>query len=148
MSQIGIQGGEASYHEIAAHQLYKATELKYYETFHELFTGLRQMEVESIVVAIANNRVQFISEPYEEITKNTGEFEIIAEVYLRVEHALLAPKGATIETIKDVHSQAPAINQCRDFLESTLPNAQIVEEHDTAMSAKAVAEWNDVTKAA
>jgi len=84
MNQIGIQGGEASYHEIATHQLREEAKLAYYETFSELFAALRNGQVSSAVVAIANNRVQFIPEPYDELTKHSGELLIIAENYLRV----------------------------------------------------------------
>ncbi|MGZ6005533.1 MAG: prephenate dehydratase [Candidatus Saccharimonadales bacterium] len=152
MENIGIQGGEASYHELAAHQLHPGTELAYYETFEDLFQAVKRQQIGSAVVAIANNRVQFIPEPYDLLLSGSealaNRLVIEAETYLRVEHALMAPHGASLEDIREVHSQPPAIGQCRQFLDHRLPKARIVEQHDTAASAKMVAEIGDPTKAA
>lgn len=146
--KIGIQGVEASYHEIAAHLLYPGVKLYYYDTFGKLFAALRSNDVDIIVVAIANNRLGFIPEPHEELLKAKDKISIVGEKYLRIEHALLGIKGSKIKNLKEVHSQTPALDQCRYFLSSTLPYARIVEQRDTAISAKMVSEWNDPTKAA
>jgi prephenate dehydratase len=148
MKKVGIQGGPASYHEIAAKQMLEDIEIVYLETFQQLFQALHKGQVDSAVVAIANNRVQFIAEPYDKLTTPGHEFVVVGESYLKVKHALLGLKGVRLEDIKEVHSQAPALGQCMYFLEKHLPSALLVEEHDTAGSAKHIAELNDPSKAA
>ncbi len=148
MKKIGIQGSEASYHEMAAHQMYEDIDLMYFETFLDTFSALRDGVVDSALVAIANNAIGFISESYTELVNHADDFNIISETYLKVEHTLLAPEGSSLERITEIHSQYPALEQCRKFIELNLPEAHLVEEHDTAGSARLVSEWNDPTKAA
>lgn len=145
---IGIQGGPASYHEMAARQLHPGAELDYCETFEDVFTALRDRQIGSAIVAIANNRVQFIPEPFEELVHGKGDLSVVGETYLRVEHALLATNPVELDVIREVHSQAPAIEQCRSFLEHHLPHARIIEEHDTAGSAEMVSRWSTPSIAA
>lgn len=148
LMKIGIQGGEASYHEAAARKLHTTGNIVYYETFTQVFEALKNTEVDCIIVAIANNRVQFIPDVHEQLVRTSSPYTICGEVYLRIHHALLAIPGAHISDITEVHSQAPALGQCSHFLENELPEAHIVEEHDTAGSAKLIAELQDGTKAA
>lgn len=146
--KIGIQGGPASYHEAAAKQLHPDAEIVSYETFQELFQAVKDGKIEHALTALANNRIQFINDPYEYITAKDSPYEIVGETYLRVEHALLAIEGASLNTITEVHSQAPAIGQCEHFLMNTLPHASIIEETDTALAAAQVAQENKPHKAA
>jgi prephenate dehydratase len=71
---------------------------------------------------------------------------MIGEHFQRVEHCLLAPKGATLSTIKRVHSHPVALQQIRKMLKEL--DLQAVVEADTAGSAELVAEWNDPEEAA
>lgn len=148
MKKIGIQGGRGSYTELAALKMHTHTSIQYCETFTEAFQTLRDGNVESIVVAIANNRVQFIPDTHEQLMASDNDLSIVGETYLRIEHALLALPGSSMTDITEVHSQTPALGQCSHFLENELPNAHIVEEHDTAGSAKLVAESGNIQLAA
>ncbi len=148
--KLGIQGGRGSFHEMAAEKLYgKAVELEYILTFEKLFQLMEKGDIEKCAVAIANNAVGFIHEPYALLTSERAQqFWISGETYVRVEHQLLGMPGSKLSQIKEIHSQAPAISQCSDFLHSNLPEAVIVEQEDTAQSAELVKQWQDPTKAA
>lgn len=65
---------------------------------------------------------------------------VVGEHFQRVEHCLLAPRGATIEGIRRIHSHAVALGQVRTLLRDT--GATPVIEADTAGAAQLVAEWN------
>jgi len=75
-----------------------------------------------------------------------SDLHIIGEHFLRIQFHLMAPAGATLDTIKTVHSHVHALGQCR----------RIIREHDlvpvisgdTAGAAREVAEAGDVTQAA
>ena len=71
---------------------------------------------------------------------------IIAEKFLRVEHCLLAPPGASLATIKRIHSHPVALGQVRNLLSEL--GATPVVEYDTAGSAEIVAKLNNVGDAA
>ncbi len=64
---------------------------------------------------------------------------IVGEHFQRVEHCLLAPRGATIRGVRRIHSHAVALGQVRAILREL--EADAVVEADTAGSAKLVAEW-------
>ena len=71
---------------------------------------------------------------------------IIGEYYLRVEHQLLAVKGAKLEDIVLASSHPQALAQCSEFLKQH--HIQPIARIDTAKSCADVKEWNDQTKAA
>jgi len=71
---------------------------------------------------------------------------ITGETFLRVEHCLLAIPGATIGTIKRIHSHPVALGQVRNIIRE-LGAATVVQE-DTAGAAEIVSRLNNVEDAA
>ncbi|MFT5487770.1 MAG: prephenate dehydratase, partial [Alphaproteobacteria bacterium] len=71
---------------------------------------------------------------------------IIGERFLRVNHHLLAPKGATLKSIERVHSHVHALGQCGRFLRQHGLDA--VVHADTAGAAADIAASGDTTQAA
>lgn len=147
--KVGIQGQAGSYHDIVAKKyFYKEVDIKYIDTFRELFDALESNELDQAVVAIANNRYGFIPESFVEFMGRVDGYTVVGEAYLPVKHHLLGVPGTRVEDIKEVHSQAPALGQCREYLEANLPHAALIEQEDTAQSAQLVAKAADKTKAA
>lgn len=144
---IGVLGSQASYHEVAAQSM-GYQDLAYRETFTAMFDALHNRNVGGLVVAIANNRVGFIADVYDQIAQADSPYTITGETYLRIDHALLGVEGATIAGVTHVHSHAAAIGQSSHYLEQVLPHAHISTDHDTATSAKMVAEMGDRSHAA
>jgi chorismate mutase/prephenate dehydratase len=64
--------------------------------------------------------------------------QICGEVQLRIHHCLLGigPRAG----VKEVHSKPQALSQCRDWLATHLPQAQLVEAASTAMAAQLASE--------
>src|SRR3546814_15758605 len=71
---------------------------------------------------------------------------IIGEHFQKVEHQLLAPKGARRDQIKTVHSHVQALSQCR--LYTRREGLKAVVHADTAGAATEVAELGDPTRSA
>jgi prephenate dehydratase len=71
---------------------------------------------------------------------------VIGEHFERVEHCLLAPRGATIATLKRAHSHPVALGQVFKVLKEL--NLQAVIEADTAGAAALIAERGGVEDAA
>ncbi len=147
--KIGIQGSQGSYHEAVAQAHYgEEVELDYIDTFKHVFDRLRTQDIGQAVVAIANNRYGQVPEAFNQLIDRSDEVYIVGESYLRVKHQLLGVPGATLEGIKEVHSQAPALGQCNQFLSEFLPHIPYIEQDDTAESARIVGELNDRSIAA
>ena len=70
---------------------------------------------------------------------------IIGEYFMPVHHQLMAPKGASLKTLKTVESHIHALGQCRKAIRAL--GLKAVVAGDTAGSARQVAEANDKTRA-
>ncbi len=132
--KIAIQGGAASFHDIAAQKYFgKNTETVYCSTFKILCDKLQTKEVDFAVMAIENSIAGSILPNYALIQKY--DFHIIGEIQLRIEQNLMALPGTKIQDLKKARSHYMALMQCEDFL-SNYPHMQMEEYHDTADSAK------------
>lgn len=146
---VAIQGTNGSYHEQVAQEYFdESSTILYLATFKDVFTALNAGEATHAVVAIANNRYGFVPNAFSQLIQNSADVTIVGEAYLAIHHQLLALPGARLESITEVHSQPAALGQCNMFLSSAIPNAQLVEETDTAKSAELVSNSNDLHKAA
>ena len=76
----------------------------------------------------------------------TSGLHIIGEYFLPVHHCLVAPKGATLDTVKTVHSHVMALGQCRKAIRDHGLKAEV--HADTAGAARMVSEQNDPARAA
>jgi len=76
----------------------------------------------------------------------TAGLHIIAEWFLPIRNQLLAPKGASLKTIKTVQSHVMALGQCRNVIREL--RLKPVVAADTAGSAREVAEARDPARAA
>jgi len=68
---------------------------------------------------------------------------IVAEHFQPVHHNILAPKGATLEGLKEVRSHTQALAQCRGTLREL--GIKAVKDADTAGAAKLISVLNDPT---
>ncbi|MDD5428259.1 MAG: prephenate dehydratase [Candidatus Omnitrophica bacterium] len=64
-----------------------------------------------------------------------SDLKVCSEIYLEVTHNLLAKK-ADKSKIKKVYSKAEVFGQCRIWLESNLPGAELIEVSSTAKAAE------------
>lgn len=147
---IGIQGISGSYHEQVAHLFFgEKAQLVFLHTFQQVFAHIKSAEqITHAVVAIANNRYGFIPDAFSQLMIHHPEISIVGEVYLPIKHQLMANPGSKLSDITEVHSQAPALGQCGMYLQKNLPNAVLIEEEDTAGSARIVQDSAQPNKAA
>ncbi len=131
---IAIQGISGSYHEIAARRFFgPEIELEMCDSFPELFQSMEQDRAGFGVVAIENTVAGTLLPNYA-LLRNS-DFRVIGEVFLRIEHCLMALHGQSIEEITEVHSHPMAILQCQEFFKQ-YPAIRLVERVDTAASAE------------
>ena len=137
-TKIAIQGIKGSFH----HQVVK----EYYDekvrvdecmSFEELVASLLSGKSDQAVMAIENSIAGPIIPNYALIDKNN--LHIIGEHYLNINQNLMALKGQKIEDILEVHSHPMALLQCMDFLKE-YPNIKLVEDKDTAETARRIQE--------
>jgi prephenate dehydratase len=134
--KIAIQGGPASFHDIAARNYFgQDIESIPCQTFKELCEKLKNKNVDFAIMAIENSIAGSILGNYSLMKEY--DFLIIGEISLRIEMNLMALPGTKIEDIVKVRSHYMALLQCEDFL-SRHPNMKMEEFHDTADSAREI----------
>lgn len=136
---VSIQGQKGSFHDAARSHYFKgATTVNHCASFKDVFNAVSKGTSDFGVVAIENSLYGSINEVYDLLLKHKPW--IIGEVYLRIEHCLIAESGVELSEIKEVHSQREALGQCQAFFEQHLPNAELVETTDTAGAVKNLSE--------
>lgn len=115
------------------------------EQFEDCFAALREGRADYAVLPIENSSTGAIRQIYDLLTQY--ECYIVGETTVQVEHCLMAPKGATLDTITHVYSHEQGLFQCERYL-NTHPDWKQVPQADTAGSAQMVARSGDITKAA
>ena len=115
------------------------------EQFEDCFLALREDRADYAVLPIENSSTGDIRQIYDLLTQY--ECYMVGETTVRVEHCLLAPKGATLDTVTHVYSHEQGLFQCERYLNAH-PGWKQVPQADTAGSAQMVAESGDITKAA
>jgi len=135
--KVAIQGIEGSFHHQAAHDLLGDTfEVVPCDTFNEVFASVISGKTEYAVTAIENSLYGSINAVYRLLANK--KIWVQGEVYLNVEQYLIGARKMPLNSVSSVLSQAPALSQCEMWLEKKLPNASLIETHDTATSVRDV----------
>ena len=137
-TKIAIQGIKGSFHhQVVKEYFSENVEIDECLSFDELIDSLLSGKTDQAVMAIENSIAGPIIPNYALIDKNN--LHIIGEHYLSIHQNLMTLKGQKIEDIKEVHSHPMALLQCMDFLKQ-YPNIKLVEDKDTAETARRIQE--------
>ena len=134
---VAIQGIRGSYHHVAVEKFFgQDAEFVECATFKQVPEALEKGEADYGVMAIENSIAGSLLQNH----KLLGLYDqkIIGEVYVRINHCLLASRGVKIEDLTEVESHPMALLQCDNFL-SHHPEIRLLESDDTARSARKVA---------
>ena len=115
------------------------------DTWEEIFVALKNGEADYGVLPIENSSTGSINQVYDLLARYGAH--IVGEQTVKVEHCLMAPKGATLDTIAHVYSHEQGLSQCTEYLKEH-PHWERQSMLNTAIAAKYVAQSNDVTRAA
>lgn len=134
--KIAIQGIKGSFHHITANQYFgEDIALEECLSFDVMPKLLIAKKVNAIVMAIENSIAGAILPNYALLDE--FNLKINGEVYLPIQHQLMALNNQTINDIKEVWSHPMALNQCKVFLRK-YPHIKLVEESDTAEVARLI----------
>ena len=143
-TKVAFQGEKGAYSHLASLEVFPNIEAKACSTFEEAFQLAKDDSEYKIVIPIENSLAGRVADIHYLIPKY--KLQIHAEHFQKVNHNLLAIKGAKIKDIKTVRSHSQAIGQCTKIIESNKLKAII--SADTAGSAKFVAEKKDKSDSA
>jgi prephenate dehydratase len=142
--RIAFQGEPGAYANLAAREAVPQAAAIPRPTFEEAIDAARTGQTDLCIIPVENSLIGRIADIHH-LLPDSG-LHIVGEHFLPIHHQLLGLKGATLESVTDVYSQAPALAQCRGILRARKLRAH--HWYDTAGSAKHVAELGDAKSAA
>ncbi len=141
---IAFQGRPGAYSDLACRRAYPSWQTLPCETFEAAIEAVRSGAAQLGMLPCENSLAGRVPDIHS-MLPDSG-LTIVGEAFQRVEHCLLAPKGATIEGLKRAHSHAVALGQVRRVIKEL--NLTPVIEADTAGAAEQVAGWSNKEDAA
>lgn len=140
VQRIYYQGQKGAYSWVAAKYLFPESELIGKDVFSKAFSAPVKNVANLAVLPVDNTVIGSIFEVYDLLFAHE-DLKIIGELMLKIDHNLLAKKGAELAKIKKVYSHTKALDQCRDLFKK-YKNLEPVVYEDTAGAAKFVSESN------
>src|SRR6266851_4905463 len=141
---IAFQGAPGAYSDLACRRFCPAMRTLPCAAFEDAFAAVREGRAALAMMPIENSVAGRVADIHH-LMPDSG-LNIIGEHFQRVNHQLLAPKGATLKTIKTVRSHVHALNQCRKLIRALRLKPIVVA--DTAGAAAEVAGRGDRSEAA
>ncbi len=144
--KIAFQGEKGAYSEIAAKHFFRGTSIDLFpfNTFADAIHSVVSKKVDRGVIPVENTLGGGIREVFSLLDEEPVYG--IGEIRLKISHSLLAIRGATLSSIKNVYSHPQALLQCRKFIHQK--KLKRIEYYDTAGAAKFVSGSGDKSIAA
>jgi len=142
--RIAYQGEPGANSHMVCKEHYPDWEAVPCASFEDVFASVENGDAELAMIPIDNSIAGRVADIHHFLP--TSNLHIVAEHFQRIRFHLMAAPGATLDTIRTVHSHVHALGQCR----------RVIREHglspvisgDTAGAAREVAEAADPTQAA
>ncbi|MBF0094671.1 MAG: prephenate dehydratase [Alphaproteobacteria bacterium] len=143
-SVISFQGFAGAYSHLACRAVFPGMEPLPRDSFEEAFDAVAEGLARFAMIPVENSVAGRVADIHHLLPDS--KLHIVAEHFQPIHHCLLAPKGATLATIRTVHSHVHALSQCRKLIREM--NIRPVVAVDTAGAAAEIAREGDITKAA
>ncbi len=134
---VACQGVEGAYSQLACEKLFKHPQVMYFKSFESVFSAIENGFCDYAVLPLENSTAGSVKEIYDLMLRHSS-FKIVRSTRLKVDHNLVAKKGAKMSDIKEIFSHPQAISQCAKFLDA-MPGVKITACENTAAAAEAVA---------
>lgn len=142
--RIAYQGEPGANSHIVCREHFPDWEAIPCASFEDAFAAVQSGDADLAMIPIDNSLAGRVSDIHHLLP--TSGLHIVGEHFLRIQFALMAVPGTSIETIKTVHSHVHALGQCRKIIRRL--HLTKVISGDTAGAAREVAEAKDPTRAA
>ena len=141
---VVFQGEPGANSEVAVHEVYPKARAVPCPTFEDCFAAVDNGTADLAMIPIENSVAGRVADIHHLLPNS--RLHIIGEHFLPIRFQLMAPAGATLKTVKTVHSHIHALGQCRNVIRQH--HWKTVVSGDTAGAAREVAEAGDISQAA
>jgi prephenate dehydratase len=142
--KIAFQGEPGANSDIASREVYPSCETVPCPTFEDALAAIQNGKADLGMIPIENSIAGRVADIHHLLPH--ANLHIIGEHFLPIRFNLMAPKGATLKSIKTVESHIHALGQCRRFIRKQGYKAVIAA--DTAGAARHISETSDITRGA
>lgn len=142
--KVAYSGVEGAFAHIAADKLFPDAQKLAYGDFAAAYDAVVQGDCDAVVLPLENSYAGEVGQVTDLMF--SGPLYVNGTLALAVTHDLLAPEGATLESIRQVVSHPQALSQCNAFIKRH--DFRQTPYENTALAAKYVAQLNDPTVAA
>ena len=142
--KVAYSGVEGAFAHIAAGKLFPDAQLLAYADFKEAYDAVVKGECDTVVLPLENSYAGEVGQVTDLMF--SGPLYVNGTIALSVTHDLLAPEGASLDTVRTVVSHPQALAQCDGFIKEHGYSQTPYE--NTALAAQYVAQLNDPTVAA
>jgi len=143
-SLIAFQGAPGAYSDLACREVFPRLTTLPCAGFEDTIAAVRRGRARFAMLPIENSVAGRVADIHH-LMPDSG-LHIIGEHFQRVNHHLLAPKGAKLGDLKVVRSHVHALSQCRKLIREL--GLKPIVAADTAGAAAEVAERGDRSEAA
>lgn len=140
---VAFQGERGAYSDLACRLKFPDMDPYPCSSFEDAFAAVEKEEAVLAMIPIENSIASRVADIYY-MLPNT-HLHIIDETFLRVNHCLLAPKGADLSGLKSVSSHPQALAQCRRTISEL--GLEAISTLDTAGAARQISEQGDTSAA-
>lgn len=141
---VAFQGEPGAYSDLAARSVFPGIATLPCRVFEDAFAAVADGTADRALIPVENSVAGRVADVHH-LMPGSG-LHIVAEHFQRVNHWLLAPKGASLADVKYVHSHIQALQQCRAALRRH--GLEPVAHVDTAGAAAEIARRADPAHAA
>ncbi|MBD8607110.1 prephenate dehydratase [Aeromicrobium sp. CFBP 8757] len=142
--RIAYQGEPGANSDMVCQRHYPDWETLPCASFEDVFAAVSGGDADLAMIPIDNSIAGRVADIHHFLP--TSGLHIVAEHFLRIQFSLLGVPGASLDTIRTVHSHVHALGQCRKIIKQH--GLRTVISGDTAGAAREIAEAGDVTQAA
>src|SRR6056297_896492 len=141
---IAFQGAPGAYSDLACRTAYPEWVTLPCGSFEGAFAAVEDGRAALAMIPIENSLAGRVADIHH-LLPGTG-LHIVGEHFQRVQHQLLAPPGASLQTVKRVRSHVHALGQCRRALKRL--DLEAIVHADTAGAAADLARNGNIEEAA
>ncbi len=144
VTTVSYQGEPGAFSHLACQAVFEDVEAMACPTFESAMGAVERGEAERAMIPVENSVAGRVADIHRLLPDS--KLFVVAEHFQPVAYDVLAPAGATLDTIKTVASHPMALAQCRRII--TQRNWRAIESMDTAGAAREAGEREDPGHAA
>jgi len=142
--RVAYLGPEGTFSHSALLEIFgESVKAEAMKTIHDVFTEVEMGRASFGVVPIENSTEGAVTYTLDELLDT--ELKIISEKYLRISYSLLSVSD-DIKKIKKLYSHPQPLAQCKEWIRTNLPDAEIHHLGSTSLAAEA-ASWDKLSAA-